>query len=873
MARLHRGQGSRAIIAALASLLVLSPGLPAWSADDAAPPFYDRPTLVVDPGMHTATIRTVAVDKSGRFAATGSEDKTVRIWSLADGKLLQTIRVPAGPGNVGKVYAIALSPDSGLLAVGGWLLSGDEDALYLFDLGTGAIVRRITGLPNVALQLAFSPDGRYLAAGLGGSGGLSVYGRDKDWAEVFRDKDYGNQTYGLAFADDGRLATSNYDGKVRLYNPSFGRVVTWQAPSRLSPRGLAFNPDGTVLALTYRDAVAVHLLDGHTLTPLQSPNTEGLGGSLDEVAWSKDGRTLFAGGKHVPRKGKQVLAWADAGRGERRALAVARHTIMGIAALLADRLLVGTADPYLAVLESDGSALWAHQSPQAQFLGQESSFAISPDGTIVDFGFEEFGKSPLRFNLRNLTLSADSPADQLTLQPKQAGLSIENWIDSSGPTLNGRDIALKSLELSRSLAVRPDNDGFILGADFTMNAYDAKGKRIWRREVPGTAWAVNITSDGRLVVAAYDDGTIRWHRMDDGRELLAFMVLGDRKNWVAWTPEGFYAATPGAHGVLQWHVNRGAEAAAATVPVSAIPKLRRPDALVHVLRELETARALGIADMAAARYDVQVATGAAKAPGARLHVLTVGVSDYGDKAKHLRLEFAHKDAHDVASALVNTQGSIFNKRGGLYAEVLPIHLEDKMADRAGIAEAFAALQRNMAKNSGGNDLAVVMFSGHGAVIDDRFYLLPHGVDAATPARLKASAYPASEFQAEVEKLARHGRVLVLLDACRSGAMADGSKLAPNPDLLRGLLAQSNVTVLTSSKADKLSREDRKWGNGAFTKVLLEAFGRAADIDNNGVISMSELTAYLTAHLPNLTGGEQHPGMEQRFQSDILVAGL
>src|SRR5262245_60499988 len=45
--------------------------------------------------------------------------------------------------------------------------------------------------------------------------------------------------------------------------------------------------------------------------------------------------------------------------------------------------------------------------------------------------------------------------------------------------------------------------------------------------------------------------------MDDGRELLALFVLADKQNWVAWTPEGFYGATPGAFGVLQWHVNRG----------------------------------------------------------------------------------------------------------------------------------------------------------------------------------------------------------------------------------------------------------------------------------------------------------------------------
>ena len=37
--------------------------------------------------------------------------------------------------------------------------------------------------------------------------------------------------------------------------------------------------------------------------------------------------------------------------------------------------------------------------------------------------------------------------------------------------------------------------------------------------------------------------------------------------------------------------------------------------------------------------------------------------------------------------------------------------------------------------------------------------------------------------------------------------------------------------------------------------------------------MGELTSYVAASLPVLTGGDQHPGMEQRFQSDLFVAGL
>jgi hypothetical protein len=395
---------------------------------------------------------------------------------------------------------------------------------------------------------------------------------------------------------------------------------------------------------------------------------------------------------------------------------------------------------------------------------------------------------------------------------------------------------------------------------------DASGQPLWTRKVPSVVWGVNISGDGRLVVAAYGDGTIRWHRMDDGRELLALFVLADKQNWVAWTPEGFYGATAGAFGVLRWHVNRGFDAAADTVPVHAIPRLRRPDALPLVLQELETARALGIADMKAARRDVQIATGSKKAPGARLHVLTIGVSDYGDKARDLRLKFAHRDAQDVASAIVNTQD------GGLYAEVKPMFLHDRTADKAGIFDALAAMERNMGSGAG-QDLAVVMFSGHGTMIDGQFYLVPHGADNGTQARLKVSAIAATEFQSEITKLAQHGRVVVLLDACRSAGLI--GKL-PAAEVLKSALAASNVTVLTSSKADKLSREDEKWQHGAFTKVLLDALSGSAhdiDTDHNGVISMTELTAYIERHLSHLTGGEQQLGLDQRFQGDIFVAGL
>jgi hypothetical protein len=64
--------------------------------------------------------------------------------------------------------------------------------------------------------------------------------------------------------------------------------------------------------------------------------------------------------------------------------------------------------------------------------------------------------------------------------------------------------------------------------------------------------------------------------------------------------------------------------------------------------------------------------------------------------------------------------------------------------------------------------------------------------------LKSSAILADEFHHNATELAKYGRVLVLLDACHLGGVTgDGSALTSNADLLRSIIAASNVTVLTS----------------------------------------------------------------------------
>ena len=130
--------------ASIARAIALLPGLLFAVLPTAMAQLYEQPVLVVDPGMHTAPIKSLAVDSAGRLGVTGSLDKTVRVWQLADGKLVQTIRVPAGPNAFGQIYATAVSPDGALVAAAGYTEDDPgRQVIYLFDINTGKMTAQI----------------------------------------------------------------------------------------------------------------------------------------------------------------------------------------------------------------------------------------------------------------------------------------------------------------------------------------------------------------------------------------------------------------------------------------------------------------------------------------------------------------------------------------------------------------------------------------------------------------------------------------------------------------------------------------------------------------------------------------------------------
>jgi Caspase domain len=142
----------------------------------------------------------------------------------------------------------------------------------------------------------------------------------------------------------------------------------------------------------------------------------------------------------------------------------------------------------------------------------------------------------------------------------------------------------------------------VLGTAWQLRLFDADGKEVWPepRPVPGEAWGVNVSADGRLIVAAYGDGTIRWHRVSDGAELLALFMAPDGTRWVAWTPQGYYDASAGADDLIGWQVNHGYNQAPDFFQASQFQqRFNRRDVIARVLDTLDVDTAVEEANKAA----------------------------------------------------------------------------------------------------------------------------------------------------------------------------------------------------------------------------------------------------------------------------------
>ncbi len=542
-----------ALAAAFAAALVLPLAAPAAEPTAA-------PQLRVEPGSHAGLIRRVVVDAPRQRLVTCADDKTIRVWQLPEGRLVATFYVPADAGHEGQLFALAVSPDGRTVAAGGWT-GWDWDragSVYLYDLASGRMTGRFGGFPDAIASLAFTPDGRHLVVGLQGRAGLRVV-RAGDGAIVAADAEYEDKLMDVDFTPDGRLATVALDGFARLYTPEFKVHARRRVPGGEKPVAARFSPDGATLAVGFADAPVAALLAGGDLAPVGRVESDGgpRERSLVSLAWSRDGRLYASGSQNGP--GPSVLfRWEDGGRGARTRIAVGNQRINDLAALPDGAIVYATEDPALGIVAPSGRTALLARPAALDFSAAQGALALAADASVVRYptpaGERTFSAlAPGRDPARGVALQRAA-----TIAP---GIAVTDWKASLAPRVNGVPVALDDYERAYHYALARDGKVAVLATEWSVRAYDRAAKLRWRTRLSAVAWAVNVSADGRFVVAALADGTLRWYRMADGEETLALFPHANGQDWIAWVPSGHYVSSPYGDRHVGWLLNRGRDAA------------------------------------------------------------------------------------------------------------------------------------------------------------------------------------------------------------------------------------------------------------------------------------------------------------------------
>ena len=559
-----------------------------------------EPQLRLETGFHPARINGMATDAEGRIVASAGQDKTVRVWDVGSGKLIRVLRPPIGDEMEGELYAVAVSPDGKTIACSGYTgVEWRERSLYLFDGQTGRLQTRLRGFTDVVVRLAYSRNGRYLAALQHSQHGLLLY-RTSDYKLIGHYTGCRERSYGLDFSlpdGDGasRLVTASYDGYVRLFEvraDSLRLVDARKAPGGTRPVSAHFSPDGSLIALGYSNVRRVDVLSGRDLSLLYPLDMTGVtNGYLYVVRWSLDGRSLYAGGSWYGSPKKiAIRKWSDRGRGAYQDIMWGTSRIADIVPVPDGSMIVGRYSGSIAALGTDDKVRTLIAAAKVGF--SDTPLYLSADGTTVKYGFPWGGGSPTLFSFANRGLRAYDPKSQIKLWgPVESSphIKVRDWKVTNEPRLNGQRIRIYPHETSWSYAITPDGFEVVLGTTRYLRLLTKETEERWRVPVGDTVQSITVSGDGKLAVAGLANGTINWFRMTDGKLLVSLFPHGDRKRWVLWTTSGYYDCSEGADELLGWHINNGRDREALFYPLARFfERFFRPDVVTGVITRRET---------------------------------------------------------------------------------------------------------------------------------------------------------------------------------------------------------------------------------------------------------------------------------------------
>jgi WD40 repeat protein/serine/threonine protein kinase len=489
---------------------------------------------------HTGMVRSLVFRPDGAELASGSADKSVRLWNLAT----RQARVLSDHAGAHTGVGLAYSADGRTL-----YSAGREAGIVVWDVATGERRETLAGYDGKTTQVAISGDGRRLAS----------YGQD----QLLRIWDTANSkqvallhpsselVHSIALSSDGkRVATCGEDRIVRVWNADTGKLSLALRGHEAMVFGVSFSPEGWEVLSACADG-RIKIWDA------AEPQEQRRLRASAKVAL---GVTFLNGGSQLAscESGGTIRLW-DAETGMHlKTLSGHRGTVNSVCWLPKLKRLASAGDDGLVRfwdVESGMEAFQLSGANQPLHLGSGSPdgrwfAAYARDGTVFAWDLAS------RSLVHRLATKADQIPRGLSFHPNGLYLAAAN---------DKQPIQVWNLETGEAVALveedketpaccvafGPNGKQLVTGGDVGLWDLESGKKRKAMRQDIYSRMGIIFTPDGRRVAAVAPDPLVRIWDVATGQELLALPGHTGRGRGIAISRDGLCLATVAEDGLLQ----------------------------------------------------------------------------------------------------------------------------------------------------------------------------------------------------------------------------------------------------------------------------------------------------------------------------------